>query len=156
MARVQGTTDPKFASVREQLEKNLDVGDDIGASVAVFQHGEPVVDIWGGYQDAEKTVEWQHDTLVNVWSITKTMTFLVALMLAERGDHGRHDGRRAGRDRRVPQCIEPRNDCHRRNDDAKADIDAFGHVSMSQRLIENRPGEFHTAQRIRRERKVLD
>ena len=86
MARVQGTTDPKFASVREQLEKNLDVGDDIGASVAVFHHGEPVVDIWGGYQDAENTVEWQHDTLVNVWSITKTMTFLVALMLAERGE----------------------------------------------------------------------
>jgi CubicO group peptidase (beta-lactamase class C family) len=86
MAEVRGTTDPKFDSVREQLEKNLTAGDDLGASVAVFHHGEPVVDIWGGYQDVDKTVEWQRDTLVNVWSTTKTMTFLVALMLADRGE----------------------------------------------------------------------
>jgi len=86
MAEVRGTTDPKFESVREQLVKNLDVGDDVGASVAVYHRGELVVDIWGGFQDAEKTLEWQRDTLVNVWSITKTMTFLVALMLADRGE----------------------------------------------------------------------
>jgi CubicO group peptidase (beta-lactamase class C family) len=91
MANVQGTTDPKFESVREQLEKNLDVGDDVGASVAVYHRGEPVVDIWGGYQDADKTVEWQRDTLVNVWSTTKTMTFLVALMLADRGELNFHE-----------------------------------------------------------------
>ncbi|MGA2432936.1 MAG: serine hydrolase domain-containing protein [Acidimicrobiales bacterium] len=84
-------TDPKFESVREQLEKNLDVGDDVGASVAVFYRGEPVVDIWGGYQDVDKTVEWQRDTLVNVWSTTKTMTFLVALMLADRGELDFHE-----------------------------------------------------------------
>jgi CubicO group peptidase (beta-lactamase class C family) len=86
MAEVRGTTNPKFESVREQLKRNLDTGEDVGASVAVFYHGELVVDIWGGYQDAAKTVEWQRDTLVNVWSTTKTMTFLVALMLADRGD----------------------------------------------------------------------
>jgi CubicO group peptidase (beta-lactamase class C family) len=86
MGIVHGTTDPKFESVREQLEKNLNVGDDVGASVAVFQRGELVVDIWGGFQDAEKTVPWERDTLVNVWSTTKTMTFLVALMLADRGE----------------------------------------------------------------------
>jgi CubicO group peptidase (beta-lactamase class C family) len=91
MAVVRGMTDPKFESVREQLEKNLDVGDDVGASVAVFYHGEPVVDIWGGYQDVDKTVEWQRDTLVNVWSTTKTMTFLVALMLADRGELDFHE-----------------------------------------------------------------
>ncbi len=91
MAEVRGTFDPKFDSVREQLEKNLDVGDDVGASVAVFYRGEPVVDIWGGYQDVEKTIEWQSDTLVNVWSTTKTMTFLVALMLADRGELDFHE-----------------------------------------------------------------
>jgi len=91
MAVVRGMTDPKFESVREQLEKNLDVGDDVGASVAVFYRGEPVVDIWGGYQDVDKTVEWQRDTLVNVWSTTKTMTFLVALMLADRGELDFHE-----------------------------------------------------------------
>ena len=52
--------------------------------VAVFLHGEPVVDIWGGWADAEKTRPWERDTITNVWSTTKTMTFLVALMLHDR------------------------------------------------------------------------
>jgi CubicO group peptidase (beta-lactamase class C family) len=91
MAKVQGTTTPKFEAVREQLQKNLDVGDDLGASVAVIHLGEVVVDLWGGYQDEAKTTEWQRDTLVNVWSTTKTMTFLIALMLADRGELDFHE-----------------------------------------------------------------
>ena len=60
-------------------------GADVGASVAVYLHGERVVDIWGGYTDESKSTHWKHDTLTNVWSTTKTMTFLCALMLADRG-----------------------------------------------------------------------
>jgi len=52
----------------------------------VYLHGEPVVDIWGGWADAEKTRPWERDTITNVWSTTKTMTFLVALMLHDRGE----------------------------------------------------------------------
>ncbi len=48
--------------------------------------GEPVVDVWGGYVDAEHSAPWRQDTLTNVWSTTKTMTFLCALMLADRGE----------------------------------------------------------------------
>ena len=48
--------------------------------------GEPVVDIWGGFVDEEHTAPWREDTLTNVWSTTKTMTFLCALMLADRGE----------------------------------------------------------------------
>ncbi len=85
MAVVQGTTTDKFASLREQLEKNLDSGDDVGASVAVFHNEELVCDIWGGYVDEAQSAPWVENTLVNVWSTTKTMTFLVALMLHDRG-----------------------------------------------------------------------
>ena len=91
MDTVHGTTSSKYEAVREQLEKNLSVGDDLGASVAVVERGELVVDIWGGYRDAEKTTPWTQDTLVNVWSTTKTMTFLVALMLADRGELDFHE-----------------------------------------------------------------
>ncbi len=66
------------------LADQLDSGADLGASVAVFLHGDPVVDIWGGWADAEKTRPWERDTITNVWSTTKTMTFLVALMLYDR------------------------------------------------------------------------
>ncbi|MBU6329293.1 MAG: beta-lactamase family protein [Acidobacteria bacterium] len=82
----QGFTTDQFAPVREVLETQLTTGADIGASVCVHHRGEVVVDLWGGHTDAERTGEWQDDTIVNVWSTTKTMTFLVALMLADRGE----------------------------------------------------------------------
>jgi CubicO group peptidase (beta-lactamase class C family) len=85
MADIQGTWDKKFEGVATTLSKNLDDGADVGASVAVMVGGEPVVDIWGGFVDEGKTTPWEQDTLVNVWSTTKTMTFLCALMLADRG-----------------------------------------------------------------------
>lgn len=60
--------------------------DDVGASAAVFVDGEPVADLWGGYVDAARTVPWQRDTITCVWSVTKTMQALCALILADRGD----------------------------------------------------------------------
>ncbi len=86
MAEVQGTCEPRFESVRTTLAGQLDRGEDLGASVAVFVHGEPVVDIWGGWADADKTKPWERDTITNVWSTTKTMTFICALMLYDRGE----------------------------------------------------------------------
>lgn len=82
----QGFTTEQFASVREVLEQQLASGADVGASVSVRHRGETVVDIWGGFVDAERTTPWEADTITNVWSTTKTMTFLVALMLADRGE----------------------------------------------------------------------
>jgi CubicO group peptidase (beta-lactamase class C family) len=84
MADVHGSCEPRFEGVRTALSASLDSGADVGASVAVFLHGEPVVDIWGGYVDEAKSAPWERDTLTNVWSTTKTMTFLCALMLADR------------------------------------------------------------------------
>jgi CubicO group peptidase (beta-lactamase class C family) len=86
MSLVQGTTTEKFAGLVDHFEKSLESGADLGASIAVFHHEELVADLWGGYRDEAKTVPWDHDTLVNVWSTTKTMTFLVALMLFDRGE----------------------------------------------------------------------
>ncbi len=85
MAEVHGTCEARFEAVRRTLADQLESGADLGASVAVLLHGEPVVDIWGGWADAEKTRPWERDTITNVWSTTKTMTFLVALMLHDRG-----------------------------------------------------------------------
>jgi len=86
MADIQGTWDPQYEQVATALAASLDAGTDTGASVAVLIGGDPVVDIWGGTVDEAGTAPWVEDTLVNVWSMTKTMTFLCALMLADRGD----------------------------------------------------------------------
>jgi CubicO group peptidase (beta-lactamase class C family) len=82
---VAGFADEKFAGVREAFEENLRSGADLGASVAITVEGETVVDLWGGWADAERTKPWQKDTIVNVYSTTKTMTALTALLLADRG-----------------------------------------------------------------------
>jgi CubicO group peptidase (beta-lactamase class C family) len=85
MADIQGSYDELFAAVPNGLAALLDAGD-AGGSVAVFVAGEPVVDVWGGFADADRTVPWQRDTIANVFSVTKTMTALCALILADRGD----------------------------------------------------------------------
>jgi CubicO group peptidase (beta-lactamase class C family) len=86
MSLVQGSTTERFVGVRDQLQQHLDAGLDVGASVAVIHHGELVVDVWGGLKDEATQALWDRDTIVNVWSTTKTMTFLVALMLSDRGE----------------------------------------------------------------------
>ncbi len=85
MALVDGTTTDRFHDLRERLEASVSSGDDLGVSLAVIHHGEFVCDLWGGYTDPERTTPWSRDTIVNVWSTTKTMVFLVMLMLSDRG-----------------------------------------------------------------------
>ncbi|WP_406395914.1 beta-lactamase family protein [Streptomyces sp. NBC_00882] len=85
MADIQGTYDDLFSAVPTKLAALLDEGD-VGGSVAVFVGGEPVVDVWGGFADAARTVLWERDTITNVFSTTKTMTALCALILADRGE----------------------------------------------------------------------
>jgi len=85
VAEIQGTFDGRFESVAEALAASLDA-EDVGASAAVFVDGEPVVDIWGGYVDTARSAPWERDTITGVWSTTKTMTALCALILADRGE----------------------------------------------------------------------
>jgi CubicO group peptidase (beta-lactamase class C family) len=83
---VQGMTHDRYAAVRTVFEGNLQSGADVGASFCATLEGETVVDLWGGFADAAKTKAWERDTIVNVYSTTKTATALCALILADRGD----------------------------------------------------------------------
>jgi len=83
---VHGKVKPGFEGVSEAFANNFADGFEVGASVAVVYKGEMVVDIWAGHREMERTSDWQSDTLVNVWSTTKTMMFLTLLTLADRGE----------------------------------------------------------------------
>ena len=80
---VYGTCAPDLEPLRDLLAANLADGTDLGASLAVVRDGELVADLWGG--TARPGIEWERDTLVHVWSVTKTMAALTALMLVDRG-----------------------------------------------------------------------
>ena len=88
MATINGHCDERFRAVRDTMAGNLDSGADVGSSVAVYLDGELVVDLWGGTTtDLDgNDGEWQENTLVNVFSTTKTMCNLSALLLADRGE----------------------------------------------------------------------
>ena len=83
---LQGTCAEGLGRIREVFEEYLANGTDIGASVAAFIDGEPVLDLWGGYFDDSYTRPWSEHTITNTYSSTKTMTALCALLLADRGE----------------------------------------------------------------------
>jgi CubicO group peptidase (beta-lactamase class C family) len=91
MAEISGFCDPRFAAMSDLLSASIDAGKDVGASVAVTLEGESVVDIWGGWADEAKTTPWGEHTITNVWSTTKTMMALCALILVDRGELDPHE-----------------------------------------------------------------
>jgi CubicO group peptidase (beta-lactamase class C family) len=84
---IHGSCDARFEPVRHAFLANFEQLGDIGASVAITLDGKPVVDLWAGTctTDAGPDQPWERDTIINVWSCTKTMSFLVMLMLADQG-----------------------------------------------------------------------
>ncbi|RSL41151.1 hypothetical protein BHE90_009719 [Fusarium euwallaceae] len=82
---VKGTSEELFSGLRDLLGKHISQGDEVGASIVVNIDGQNVVDIWGAYFDESGTRSWEKDTIVNVFSTTKTITSLAALILIDRG-----------------------------------------------------------------------
>jgi CubicO group peptidase (beta-lactamase class C family) len=85
MADINGSCDGRFEAVRALLAELIDSGDELGASIVLDLDGDIAIDIWGGYRDEARTQPWESDTITNVWSTTKTVTSLAALMLVDRG-----------------------------------------------------------------------
>jgi CubicO group peptidase (beta-lactamase class C family) len=82
---VHGHCDSRFDKVADALAEEITSGEEVGAAIAIDIDGELVVDMWGGHADAAQTTPWSEDTIVNVWSSTKTVTALAGLMLIDRG-----------------------------------------------------------------------
>ena len=82
---VHGYYADMFTPVKEAFSENFRLGLESGASFAATIDGKFVVDVWGGYADEARTRTWERDTIVNVWSSTKVMATICALMLVDRG-----------------------------------------------------------------------
>ena len=83
---IHGYCHERFGAVREAFERNFAERGEVGATFAATVGGECVADLWAGHRDAERTLPWERDTLVCVYSTTKTMTSLAALILCDRGE----------------------------------------------------------------------
>jgi len=82
---IHGECDQRFRAVRTAFAENFEAGKEVGACFAATINGQPVIDLWAGHADAERTRAWERDTIVNVFSTTKAMTALCAHMLVDRG-----------------------------------------------------------------------
>lgn len=85
MAEIYGHCDPAFSRVRDIFEEIIARGDELGASLCVNIDGKNTLDLWGGHADAAKTRPWNEDTLTVLWSCTKVVSALAAVILIDRG-----------------------------------------------------------------------
>jgi len=53
------------------FHENFSRRGELGAAVSVWQDGEPVLDLHGGFRDRKCEQPWNDDTIVLVWSATK-------------------------------------------------------------------------------------
>ncbi|MFC7308448.1 serine hydrolase domain-containing protein [Streptomyces monticola] len=86
MTTINGEVAAEFEPVRAAFAANFAQHGDIGAAVCVYQHGQPVVDLWGGVADPDTGRPWQRDTLQLVYSATKGATASAAHLLVQRGE----------------------------------------------------------------------
>src|SRR4051812_17206159 len=53
------------------FEDNFTRFGELGAAVSVWRHGEPLVELCGGFRDSKREHPWTADTIVLFWSATK-------------------------------------------------------------------------------------
>lgn len=83
--KISGFCHPSFQAVYDAFAANLASGQELGASVCAVVAGQIVVDLWGGYQDSDRSQPWQEDTIVCMMSTGKGMGALCVLLLVDRG-----------------------------------------------------------------------
>jgi CubicO group peptidase (beta-lactamase class C family) len=81
--QLHGWVAPGFEPVQQTFADNFAQRGELGAACAVYRHGEPVVDLWGGLRD--RGLPRRQDTLVLVFSVTKGMTATALAVAHARG-----------------------------------------------------------------------
>ena len=82
---IEGFCDPRFQGVRDAFAENFERRNEYGAAVSVYLEGIPVVDLWGGHADRERSRPWTRDTIANLFSTTKGLSAICAHRLVDQG-----------------------------------------------------------------------
>jgi CubicO group peptidase (beta-lactamase class C family) len=82
---VGGHAEPGFEPVRDAFLDVLEAQAGTGAALGVWHRGRWVVDLWGGYRDAQRREPWERDSIVMPYSVTKPFAAVCALLLVDRG-----------------------------------------------------------------------
>ncbi len=74
-----------FALVAQRFAAQLASGEELGAALSVYQHGRPIVELWGGTADVARATPWERDTRIVLFSVTKGLMAMAMHLLADRG-----------------------------------------------------------------------
>lgn len=85
MVQIQGYFDLRFEAVRDQFTALFEGSQERGAALCVQVGGETVLDLWAGTADKDGQQAWHSDTLLNLFSCTKTYAAVTALQLVGEG-----------------------------------------------------------------------
>jgi CubicO group peptidase (beta-lactamase class C family) len=83
--QVQGYFDLRFEAVKEAFAALFDDPQERGMALCVQVGGETVLDIWAGTADKDGQQAWHSDTILNLFSCTKTFAAVTALQLVGEG-----------------------------------------------------------------------
>lgn len=72
-------TGPSASRIESAFRANFSNGREVGAALSVWRDGQEILNTCGGYRDAARSLPWQQDTLVLIWSATKGMASACAL-----------------------------------------------------------------------------
>jgi CubicO group peptidase (beta-lactamase class C family) len=83
--QVQGHFELQFEAVRDAFAALFDDPQERGAALCIQVGGQTVVDLWAGTSDKDASEAWHTDTILNLFSCTKTFTAVTALQLVAEG-----------------------------------------------------------------------
>jgi CubicO group peptidase (beta-lactamase class C family) len=85
VVQIKGYFDLKFEALRDAFAALFEEPQERGMALCVQVGGETVVDLWAGVADKEGQQAWHSDTILNLFSCTKTFTAVTALQLVGEG-----------------------------------------------------------------------
>jgi CubicO group peptidase (beta-lactamase class C family) len=59
--------------VAQLFQENFERFGELGASISIWQHGKPILELHGGFRDAKREQPWMANTIVLFWSATKAL-----------------------------------------------------------------------------------
>ncbi|KWS91188.1 MULTISPECIES: serine hydrolase domain-containing protein [Pseudomonas syringae group] len=83
--QIQGHYELQFEAVREAFAALFDDPQERGAALCIQVGGQTVIDLWAGTADKDGAEAWHTDTILNLFSCTKTFTSVAVLQLVEEG-----------------------------------------------------------------------
>jgi CubicO group peptidase (beta-lactamase class C family) len=83
--QIQGDYAPRFEPVKNAFVELMNNPYERGAALCIQIDGETVIDVWGGVAGVSLDQPWQRDTLLNLFSCTKTFTAVAIMQLVGEG-----------------------------------------------------------------------